>query len=153
VFSYVTQEDLNYLQIAEDGTVLRRQSGVIRTNCLDCLDRTNLVMSVFANRSLHEQLVSFGVSPQEGYASGTLDHLFKRSWADNGDAISRQYAGTGALKSDFTRTGKRKTKGVVRDGINSLSRYVINNFRDGVRQAAIDLFLNTKQVRCWCVCV
>jgi len=144
--TYQDQAALNYLHIASDGRVLSRQSGVIRTNCLDCLDRTNLVMSVFANRSLHEQLVSFDISPLEGYASRPLDHLFKRSWADNGDAISHQYAGTGALKSDFTRTGKRKTKGVVRDGINSLSRYVINNFRDGLRQAAIDLFLNTKQV-------
>ena len=24
-------------------------------------------------------------------------------WADNGDFLSKQYAGTGALKSDFTR--------------------------------------------------
>jgi hypothetical protein len=24
-------------------------------------------------------------------------------WADNGDYLSKQYAGTGALKSDFTR--------------------------------------------------
>jgi len=30
---------------------------------------------------------------------------FRIIWADHGDDISRQYAGTGALKSGFTRTG------------------------------------------------
>jgi len=66
--------------------------------------------------------------------------LFFLAWADNGDAISRQYAGTGALKSDFTRTGKRSQKGVMKDGFNSLSRYYINNFKDGLRQVIIPLF-------------
>jgi len=27
------------------------------------------------------------------------------AWADNADACSKQYAGTGALKTDFTRYG------------------------------------------------
>ncbi len=30
---------------------------------------------------------------------------FRVIWADHGDDVSRQYAGTGALKSGFTRTG------------------------------------------------
>ena len=48
--------------------------------------------------------------------------------ADSGDAISLLYAGTGALKSDVTRTGQRLfIKGPLNDGINSLSRYYLNN--------------------------
>ena len=27
---------------SKEGTVLRRQTGVVRTNCIDCLDRTNV---------------------------------------------------------------------------------------------------------------
>lgn len=48
--------------------------------------------------------------------------------------ISLQYSGTGALKTDFTRTGKRTTAGLMQDGVNALSRYYINNFADGFRQ-------------------
>ena len=59
---------------------------------------------------------------------------FRLAWANNGDAISHQYAGTGALKSDFTRTGKRNAKGALKDGVNALSRYYINNFHDSLRQ-------------------
>ena len=35
-----------------------------------------------------------------------LEAQFKVMWANHGDEISRQYAGTGALKSGFTRTGE-----------------------------------------------
>jgi len=51
-----------------------------------------------------------------------VDSLFKNVWANNADAISIQYSGTGALKNDFTRTGKRDFRGVLNDGINSVTR-------------------------------
>lgn len=50
--------------------------------------------------------------------------------------ISIQYSGTGALKTDFTRTGKRTKLGAMKDGLNSLTRYYKNNFADGYRQVA-----------------
>lgn len=47
-------------------------------------------------------------------------------WANNGDIISRQYAGTNALKGDYTRTGERKVSGMLKDGVNSANR--LENF-------------------------
>ena len=55
--------------------------------------------------------------------------------------MSNLYAGTPALKTDFTRTGKRTYKGLANDGYHSLQRYVLNNFYDGRRQDSINLFL------------
>ena len=55
-------------------------------------------------------------------------------WADHADAISKAYGGSGALKSDFTRTNKRTQKGVMEDGYKSVTRYLKNNFFDGARQ-------------------
>lgn len=60
---------------------------------------------------------------------------------DNADFLSRQYAGTKALKSDFTRTGKRSFDGLLADGMNSMKRYFKNNFEDGFRQDSINLIL------------
>lgn len=60
-------------------------------------------------------------------------------WANNGDTISRQYAGTAALKSDFTRTGERKLAGMFKDSYNSATRYYKNRFRDTFRQGTIDI--------------
>jgi hypothetical protein len=55
-------------------------------------------------------------------------------WADHGDTVSNAYAGTGALKADYTRTGKRTREGALHDGYKSVMRYVRNNFFDGDRQ-------------------
>lgn len=68
-------------------------------------------------------------------------------WADHADAISSQYSGTGALKTDFTRTGRRTKRGTLRDGVNSVVRYFRNNFTDGTRQDGFDLFTGLYEVK------
>ena len=68
-----------------------------------------------------------------------VHQAFRVVWADHGDDISRQYAGTGALKSGFTRTGKRTTMGLLDDGVKSITRYYLNTFQDGLKQDALDL--------------
>jgi len=63
-----------------------------------------------------------------------LEYAFRNTWTNNADQMSFLYSGTGALKTDFTRTGKRTFPGLLNDGRNSLTRYVINNFFDGYNQ-------------------
>ena len=46
-----------------------------------------------------------------------------------------------ALKTDFTRTGKRTRTGAFNHFINSASRYYQNNLAYGPRQDSYDLFL------------
>ena len=43
--------------IGRDNVVVSTQKGVFRTNCIDCLDRTNVVQSLLAKRSLQQQLI------------------------------------------------------------------------------------------------
>lgn len=120
-----------------------QQTSACRTNCMDCLDRTNVVQSVLARVVLTRQLQSVGIlRPRELVEDVEgFERVFKNVWADNADAVSTLYSGTGALKTDFTRTGKRTRQGLIQDGINSAVRYVKNNFYDGYRQDAFDLFL------------
>ncbi|KAK3828789.1 MAG: SacI homology domain-containing protein [Benniella sp.] len=123
--------------------VYQRQSSVVRTNCMDCLDRTNVVQSVISRWVLTRQLQELGIlAPGEQFESHEqFEHLFRNVWADNADIVSCAYSGTGALKTDFTRTGRRTKAGALRDFQNSVVRYVKNNFLDGTRQDAYDLFL------------
>lgn len=51
-----------------------------------------------------------------------LNKMVSILWADNGDAISQQYAGTSALKGDFTRTGERNILHAMKDGMKSANR-------------------------------
>ena len=44
------------------------------------------------------------------------DMIYNNIWADNADVMSIRYTGTGALKTDFTRTGKRSVKVCVKGG-------------------------------------
>lgn len=116
--------------------VLSVQKGVMRSNCMDCLDRTNVGQAAFAKWALNQQLRQAGVlSVKEGVENHPeFMHLFSNVWADHADGVSKAYSGTGALKTDFTRTGKRTKEGLLQDGVNSVMRYVKNNFFDGDRQ-------------------
>ena len=117
------------------------QMSVVRTNCMDCLDRTNVVQTMLGrfmlNAMLHESgVLGRGETAQEDVK---FEHLFRNAWADNADVISRSYSGTGALKTDFTRTGERTKAGMLNDLNNSITRYVKNNFLDGPRQDGFDI--------------
>ncbi|XP_059520304.1 phosphatidylinositol-3-phosphatase SAC1 isoform X4 [Myotis daubentonii] len=142
------QDELSYFLVDSTGKVVTNQEGVFRSNCMDCLDRTNVIQSLLARRSLQAQLQRLGVLHvgQKLEEQDEFEKIYKNAWADNANACAKQYAGTGALKTDFTRTGKRTQLGLVKDGWNSLIRYYKNNFSDGFRQDAIDLFLGNYSV-------
>ena len=127
----------------------KTQSGVFRVNCIDCLDRTNVVQGILAKKVLNEQLVMLNVLNTYDSIESCAEFysVFRNVWADNGDTMSIQYAGTGALKSDFTRKGKRTYFGMLRDINNSIFRYFINNFYDGFRQDSIDVVLGNYEVK------
>jgi hypothetical protein len=121
------------------------QTSVVRTNCMDCLDRTNVVQSMLGRWAVTRQLMDAGVlRPGENANDDReFEDLFRNIWADNADVVSKSYSGTGALKTDFTRTGKRTRAGMLQDLNNSITRYVRNNFMDGPRQDGFDVFLGT----------
>jgi synaptojanin len=48
---------------------------------------------------------------REWLQSASLWTNHRELWAENGDALSRIYAGTGALNTSFTRSGKRTLAG------------------------------------------
>ncbi|XP_033164020.1 phosphatidylinositide phosphatase SAC2 isoform X3 [Drosophila mauritiana] len=120
------------------------QKSVFRVNCMDCLDRTNVVQTAIGKAVLESQLVKLGLSPPYTPIPEQLKSPFMVLWANNGDIISRQYAGTNALKGDYTRTGERKISGMMKDGMNSANRYYLARFKDSYRQATIDLMLGNQ---------
>ena len=122
-----------------DDQAAKKQSGILRTNCMDCLDRTNVVQSACARTALEAQLSAggFDIDLQNDPSTSWFNTL----WADNGDNISRQYAGTAALKGDFTRTRKRQITGALTDFGLTLTRYYNNIVNDYFAQAVIDYLL------------
>ncbi|CCH41078.1 hypothetical protein BN7_615 [Wickerhamomyces ciferrii] len=118
--------------------ILSEQNGTFRTNCLDCLDRTNLIQQYISNFALSVFLKDhdFQVSPESEFFN-----RHNSLWADNGDQISQIYTGTNALKSSFSRSGKMSFAGALSDATKSVSRMYINNFVDKGKQLTIDTLL------------
>uniref|UniRef100_UPI00398E5587 phosphatidylinositide phosphatase SAC2 isoform X2 n=1 Tax=Pristiophorus japonicus TaxID=55135 RepID=UPI00398E5587 len=129
--------DMKWGWVDQAGEICK-QEGIFRVNCMDCLDRTNVVQAAIARVVMEQQLKKLGVMPPEQPLPQKCYRIYQIMWANNGDTISRQYAGTAALKGDFTRTGERKLAGMMKDGYNSANRYYLNRFRDAYRQAVID---------------
>ncbi|KAI7710807.1 hypothetical protein KC353_g9425 [Hortaea werneckii] len=125
--------------VREGDRTSKRQHGVIRTNCMDCLDRTNVVQSAIAGWALEQEVLELGLKID--LKADPETQWFNTLWADNGDAISKQYTGTSALKGDFTRTRKRNWIGALSDLSLTLTRYYNNIFSDYFLQLTIDYFL------------
>jgi phosphatidylinositol-bisphosphatase len=106
----------------------KHQTRFIRTNCMDCLDRTNSVQSFIGIEMLKYQLAK--VINKESDLNKFRD-VFRQIWILNGDSISKIYAGTSAIQG----------KSVTQDLTRSLSRAIQNNFLDGAKQNIIDTFL------------
>jgi len=125
------------------------QTGTLRTNCKDNLDRTNLVQSRFAMKMAWKQLAAFISNIDSEISIGERDDIEKVlrvAWANNGDALSIQYAGTAAMRSDHTRTGKTTLRGMWNDALGAITRYYINNFEDGTNQDALDIVTGNRTV-------
>ncbi|KAG8063797.1 hypothetical protein GUJ93_ZPchr0003g17765 [Zizania palustris] len=138
------EEDIQkqgYFLINSKGEILLEQGGIVRSNCVDCLDRTNVTQSFLARKSLDIQLQCMGALSSSGSISESddIDDTFKKIWVEHGDELSLEYAGSYALKGDLVRYGRQTLPGLIKDGMSALSRYYLNNFHDGVRQDALDL--------------
>ncbi|CAN1293783.1 Phosphatidylinositol-3-phosphatase SAC1 [Linum perenne] len=121
----------------------RFQSGVLRTNCIDCLDRTNVAQYAYGLVALGRQLHAMNltdvpkVDPDSSIAAALMD-----MYQSMGDALAHQYGGSAAHNTVFTeRQGKWKATTQSREFIKSIKRYYSNAYTDGEKQDAINLFL------------
>ncbi|KAJ1732814.1 Inositol-1,4,5-trisphosphate 5-phosphatase 1 [Coemansia biformis] len=128
-----------YLVDNASDDVVSFQRGVQRTNCIDCLDRTNVVQSVVSRSAIGEFLRTSDSVPR--YTADAVIGGLGQMWGANGNAISQLYTGTDALKSDVTTSGKSGWVGFLSDASKSLSRLMQNNFQDKGKQGVIDVLL------------
>lgn len=71
-----------------------------------------------------------------------LMQAFKNVWAENGDYISIQYAGTASTISSVTKNGNKGIMGYFQHGLVSINRFYQGNFEDEFKQKCIDSILN-----------
>ncbi|KND03050.1 phosphatidylinositol-3,5-bisphosphate 5-phosphatase [Spizellomyces punctatus DAOM BR117] len=120
----------------------RRQNGVVRTNCIDCLDRTNAAQFVIGKCALGHQLYALGVlaHPSVPFDSDAIN-LLNAMYHDHGDTIALQYGGSHLVNTMETYRKISRWTSHSRDMIESIRRYYSNSFTDAEKQDAINLFL------------
>lgn len=127
-----------------DGVInaTRVQNGVARTNCIDCLDRTNAAQFVIGKRALGHQLHALGILGDTAIEYDTdAVNLFTHMYHDHGDTIAVQYGGSQLVNTMETYRKINQWTSHSRDMIESFKRYYNNSFMDGQRQEAYNLFL------------
>jgi hypothetical protein len=126
---------------------------------MDNLDRTNVAQAAVARWILDLQLKDAGILAEKDGVDQQeeIDVALREStqisslsllpadnslpvWSEHADLISKAYAGTGALKTEMTRTGKRTRQGALDDLKKSVVRYLKNNHFDGARQVRLEYF-------------
>ena len=73
------------------------QNGVLRTNCIDCLDRTNVAQYAYGLTALGQQLHALGVidNPKIDLDAPLADDLMG-FYERMGDTLAHQYGGSAA---------------------------------------------------------
>ncbi|KAB7503535.1 Polyphosphoinositide phosphatase [Armadillidium nasatum] len=120
----------------------RYQTGIVRVNCVDCLDRTNTAQFALGKCALAFQLYTLGVleKPSIEFDSACV-RMLEEMYEDHGDTLALQYGGSQLVHriATYRKTAPWTSQG--NDIMQSLSRYFSNTFSDQEKQQAINLFL------------
>uniref|UniRef100_A0A0D9VQB8 SAC domain-containing protein n=1 Tax=Leersia perrieri TaxID=77586 RepID=A0A0D9VQB8_9ORYZ len=119
------------------------QKGVLRTNCIDCLDRTNVAQFAYGLAALGRQLhvLQLNETPKielhAPLADGLMD-FYERM----GDTLAIQYGGSAAHNKIFCeQRGQWKAATQSQEFLRTLQRYYNNAYTDPEKQDAINVFL------------
>ncbi|XP_019455354.1 PREDICTED: phosphoinositide phosphatase SAC3-like isoform X1 [Lupinus angustifolius] len=119
------------------------QRGVLRTNCIDCLDRTNVAQYAYGLAALGHQLHAVGVIDHtridlDDPVAEDLMGFYERM----GDTLAHQYGGSAAHNKIFSeRRGQWRAAIQSQEFFRTLQRYYSNAYMDAVKQDAINVFL------------
>ncbi|KAE9553017.1 hypothetical protein FO519_003778 [Halicephalobus sp. NKZ332] len=126
---------------SEDGEMLL-QTGISRTNCVDCLDRTNVAQFGLGKAALGFQLYAMGYTPEPLISSSSeICRVYEDMFDEHGDTMAYQYAGSQLVHSIKTYKKTSAFQERSRDVIQTLSRYYSNTFNDSEKQNGINVFL------------
>lgn len=137
--SVIQQTGMFYM----DNNDVSYQTGIIRTNCVDCLDRTNTAQFAMGRAALAYQLHRMGFlkSPPRLEFDSDCVTMLESLYEIHGDTLALQYGGSQLVHriKTYRKTAAWTTAGS--DFMQNLSRYYSNTFSDQEKQQSINLFL------------
>ncbi|KAF8110514.1 hypothetical protein N665_0083s0076 [Sinapis alba] len=121
----------------------RLQKGILRTNCIDCLDRTNVAQYAYGLVAFGRQLHALGLTESTTIdLDNPLAEDLMGIYETMGDTLALQYGGSAAHNKIFCeRRGQWKAATQSQELFRTLQRYYSNAYMDAEKQDAINLFL------------
>ncbi|KAL8265580.1 hypothetical protein R6Q59_023710 [Mikania micrantha] len=125
------------------------QKGVLRTNCIDCLDRTNVAQYAYGLAALGHQLHALGaIDSSKIDLDDPLAQELMGFYERMGDTLAHQYGGSAAHNKVFSEVrGQWKAATQSQEFFRTLQRYYNNAYMDAEKQNAINVFLGHFQPR------
>lgn len=135
------EADIDFFACRADGSISHIQCGVVRSNCVDCIDRTNIGQFIFSLHLLGRQLAAIGMlqSAADLVHSPGVQELLLRMYLFLGDAIATQYGGSAQLGAGVLHRGPGW------DQVMGIKRFYNNVMGDRDKQSALNLFLGRFQ--------
>ncbi|KAH8606315.1 SacI like domain [Trypanosoma vivax] len=117
------------------------QKGVVRSNCLDCIDRTNIAQYFFGLHVLGHQLQALGLlhSHVDIALSPQVQELLLQIYLHVGDAIAMHYGGSPQVGAGVVN------RGTGWDKMMGIKRLYNNILGDREKQMMLNLFLGRYQ--------
>jgi hypothetical protein len=115
--------------------MMKFQVGVVRTNCVDCIDRTNEGQLLISHLALEMQMAELGIC-QSLSKKCEIVQILTKLFEEMGDAIALQYSGSIAHKATNSKEKSKQSKLIV-----ATKRHLANLIKDSKKQQAINLFL------------
>jgi hypothetical protein len=125
------------------------QRGVLRTNCVDCLDRTNVGQFAVGMRFLGLSLKAAGLSDNQAIEPSSRVLLtLMDMYSQMGDRIALQYGGSEAHKKVSSGPAGHQLSSISKQGelYTSITRYMSNAFTDVFKQDAMNVFLGIRYI-------
>ncbi|KAG9158804.1 hypothetical protein Leryth_013699 [Lithospermum erythrorhizon] len=120
------------------------QKGILRTNCIDCLDRTNVAQYAYALVALGHQLHALGVTDNTNIdLDDPLADELMGFYERMGDTLAHQYGGSAAHNKIFSkRRGQWNAATQSQEFFRTLQRYYSNAYIDEEKQNAINVYVS-----------
>lgn len=120
------------------------QCGAMRSNCVDCLDRTNVAQFALGVKFVAVGMFVLGLQESTVLASSSpILRAFVSMFSEMGDRLALQYGGSEAHKrvADQHIGKSAPAQAVSSQGelLTSIKRYYSNAFTDRMKQDAINL--------------
>ncbi|KAF0989803.1 hypothetical protein HZS_6856 [Henneguya salminicola] len=133
---------LNLVKVRAFSINLPSKNGIIRVNCVDCLDRTNVAQYLVGLHAISQQLNILEIVPDSLITDSKIISILRNLYTAHGDALASQNTGSHMahrMEAYFEKSSVMTDHS--RDMYQTLTRYYQNNFQDFEKQSATNLFL------------